>query len=69
MRTAIFSVACMAYYKSELDIPDSVPKGKELEYRRQHLDECSTGEGLEWLSDLEPEEAVTKDDILNIKEW
>ena len=68
MRTAIFSVACMAYYKSELDIPDSVPKGKELEYIRQHLDECSTGEGLEWLSDFEPEEAVTEDDILNIKE-
>lgn len=68
MRTAVFSVACMAYYKSELDIPDSIPEGKEINYIRAHLDECSTGEGLEWLSDLEPEEAVTEDDILSIRE-
>lgn len=68
MRTAVFSVACMAYYKSKLDIPDSVPVGKEIDYIREHLDECSTGEGLEWLNDLNPEDAVTEDDIFDVYE-
>lgn len=68
MRIAIFSVVCNAYYKTHLEIPDSVPKGRELEYIRAHLGECSTENGLEWLSDLDPEDAVTEDDIFDVYE-
>lgn len=68
MKIAKFSVACTAYYKTELEIPNSVPDGQELAYIKDHLSECSTANGLEWLDDLDPEEAVTEDDILEIYE-
>ena len=35
MRTARFTVACNAYYNSELQIPDSVSDGKVLDYIRE----------------------------------
>lgn len=59
-----FSVACTAIYHSELEIPNEIKNDREeiLEYIHSHLDECSVDE-LEWLSDLEPEDAVTMEDI------
>lgn len=67
MRTAKFNVCCTATYYSELQIPDTIPKGKELEYIREHLGECTVYD-LEWLADLNPEDAVTQDDIKDIYE-
>lgn len=59
-----FSVACTAIYQSELEIPNEIKNDNEaiLEYIHSHLDECSVDE-LEWLNDLEPEDAVTIEDI------
>ena len=59
-----FSVACTAIYQSELDIPNEIKNDDEaiLEYIRSHLDECVVDE-LEWLNDLDPEDAVTMEDI------
>lgn len=42
--------------------------GLDIEYIRAHLGECSTENGLEWLSDLDPEDAVTEADIYDIYE-
>ena len=59
-----FSVACTAIYQSELDIPNEIKNDDEaiLEYIHSHLDECVVDE-LEWLNDLDPEDAVTMEDI------
>ena len=65
MRTARFTVACNAYYNSELQIPDSVYDGKVLDYIREHLDQCTIYD-LTFVSDLEPEAAVTEDDIVMV---
>lgn len=65
MRTARFTAACNAYYNSELQIPDSVSDDKVLEYVREHLSECIIYE-LTFESDLEPEAAVTEDDIVMV---
>lgn len=66
MKTAKFTVACNAVYKSSLEIPDSVPDGKELKYIREHLNECKVEDALDWLSDFPPESAVTEEDIRSI---
>lgn len=59
-----FTVACTAVYHSELEIPNEIKNDDEaiLEYIHSHLDEC-TVEELEWLNDLEPEDAITMEDI------
>lgn len=67
MRTAEFNVTCMASYHSEMEIPDSVPESDMLEYIREHLPECQIYD-LQWLSDLDPIDAVTEDDIKCIRE-
>ena len=67
MRTAYFNVTCTATYHSKMEIPDTVLKGEELEYIRKHLDECVIYD-LEWLADLDPDDAVTADDIKSIEE-
>ena len=63
-----FSVACTAVYQSELEIPDEIKDNKEkiLEYIHDHLDEAKVDE-LEWLNDLDPDDAVTIDDIKYIE--
>ena len=66
-RKAYFSVSCTATYQSELKIPDSVKEGEELSYIRDHLSDCNV-EDLEWLNDLDPEDAVTEEDIRSIEE-
>lgn len=67
MRTVEFNVTCTASYHSEMEIPDSIPKGDELEYIREHLPTCQIYD-LQWLSDLDPVDAVTEDDIKCIRE-
>ena len=65
MRVAKFTVACNAYYNSELQIPDTVPDNKVLDYIREHLSECTIYD-LTFVSDLEPETAVTENDIVMV---
>lgn len=62
-----FSVACNAVYQSKLDIPDEIKddEDKVLKYIRDNLDNCNVDE-LEWLSDLDPEDAVTIEYIKDI---
>ena len=67
MRIVEFNVTCTASYHSEMEIPDSIPKGNELEYIREHLPTCQIYD-LQWLSDLDPVDAVTEDDIKCIRE-
>ena len=59
-----FSVACTAVYQSELEIPNEIKNDYKaiLEYIHSHLDECVVDE-LVWLNDLDPEDAVTMEDI------
>lgn len=59
-----FKVACTAVYDSELEIPKEIADDKDaiLEYIHEHLNDCNV-EDLEWLSDLDPDEAVTQEDI------
>ena len=67
MRTVEFNVTCTASYHSEMEIPYSIPKCDELEYIREHLSTCQIYD-LQWLSDLDPVDAVTEDDIKCIRE-
>lgn len=66
MTTVRFNVGCMAVYQSELEIPDEIIDDEKatLEYIHTHLCDCNVGE-LEWINDLEPEDAVTMEDILS----
>lgn len=59
-----FKAACIAVYDSELEIPKEIANDKNaiLEYIHEHLNDCNV-EDLEWLSDLEPDKAVTQEDI------
>ena len=59
-----FKAACIAVYDSELEIPKEIANDKNaiLEYIHEHLNDCNV-EDLEWLNDLEPDEAVTQEDI------
>lgn len=59
-----FKVGCIAVYDSELEIPDNIANDEKavLDYIHTHLDECNV-QDLEWLNDLDPEEAVTAEDI------
>jgi len=64
MKIVNFNVGCYAIYNSELGIPDDIAEDKEkvLNYIRDHLGDCSVSD-IEWVGDLDPFEAVTKDDI------
>ncbi len=66
--TVKFTVACNALYHSELKVPKDISNDEDrvLEYIRDHLGDCNVDD-LEWLSDWEPWEAVTKDDIRSIE--
>ena len=64
-----FTVCCSALYDSSLEVPISL-KGKPeqiLAYIQEHLDAAPV-QDLEWLSDLEPESAVTLEDIKSFGE-
>lgn len=63
-----FNISCIASYLSELNIPDDIANDKMavLEYIRAHLNDCNVSE-LVWINDLEPDEAVTLEDIKYIE--
>lgn len=67
MATVKFSVMCNAIYKGSLDVPDVQAKTKEsiLSYIHDHLGEVAVTD-LEWLEDIDPENAVTEDDV---RDW
>ncbi len=62
-----FSVMCTALYESSLEVPNEIAKDREktLQYIREHLSEAPVAD-VEWLSDIEPENAVTAEDIKSI---
>lgn len=60
-----FTVLCTGVYPSELEIPNDVKDEDVLDYIRDHLDEAPTGE-IDWLSDADPDAAVTEEDIREI---
>lgn len=65
MRKVEFNVTCKATYKSELEIPDDYDINSLHDLRcyiLDHLDEAAIDE-LDWLSDLEDEDAVEEEDI------
>nr|DAJ69614.1 MAG TPA: hypothetical protein [Caudoviricetes sp.] len=59
-----FFVTCIATYESELAIPNDIANDKNavLEYIHEHLENACIAD-LQWSNDLEPDEAVTLDDI------
>lgn len=59
-----FTVACTAVYHSSIKVPGSLKGNHEeiLKYVQSHLDEAPVND-LEWISDLEPEDAVMMEDI------
>ena len=63
-----FSVMCNAVYTSYLEVPDEIAndKAKVVEYLREHISELSV-EDLEWISDCEPDTAITEEDIIYIE--
>lgn len=67
MARADFNVTCLSSYKGSLDIPDDIKDDKlqVLDYIRNNLPSVEV-QDLEWLSDLDPDEAVTMDDIRDI---
>lgn len=62
-----FNVACVASYETELEIPEEIKNDEKeiLDYIHSHLDECSVTE-LDWINDLDPDEAVTAEDIIYV---
>lgn len=62
-----FSVACNAIYYSELEVEDELSKEEILDEIHCRLNEAPIKE-LDWLSDLDPEDAVTMEDIISIEE-
>ncbi len=69
MNKVYFSVNCTAFYNTELELPDSIDVDNMqeiLKYIRNHLEECPVHE-LEWAKDLEPNKAVTIEDIKEVE--
>lgn len=64
MKNVKFKVSCVAIYTSELPISDEIADNKKsiLEYIHNHLSECNI-ENLEWINDLDSDDAVTQEDI------
>lgn len=60
-----FTVMCNAIYHSELELPDDVKDEDVLHYIHDHLDDAPVNE-LEWLGDIDPDTAVTEEDIREI---
>lgn len=63
-----FKVTCIAVYDSELEIPNDIANDEKaiLNYIHENLDKCEI-QDLEWLNDLDPDEAVTAEDIRYIE--
>lgn len=67
MKKVKFSVSCMAIYQGELKVDDNLTEEEILEEIHNRLDEVPVDD-LEWLNDLNPEDAVAMDDIYSIED-
>lgn len=68
MKKVRFNVGCMAVYQGELEVFDNLTEEEILEEIHDRLDEVMVN-NLEWLNDLDPEDAVTMDDIYSIEDY
>lgn len=69
MANVKFNVTCTASYEGELEVPNYIePDDTEtiLEYIRDNLGDVNIISKLEWLNDLDPDEAVIEDDLISI---
>ena len=62
MRVARFDVECIATYKGELEIPESVHDGEELDYIRENI-KYVPRTNLRWVSNKDPFDAVTEESV------
>ena len=69
-KKAKFTVECLALYHATLEVPENLEEGSEnlLAYIREHLGDAKMVEDPEWLKDLEPEKAVTIEDLRGFEE-
>ncbi len=65
MREVEFTYSLMATARGRLPLPDDVKDGEELEYIRDHLVEA-VADDIEWIGDLDPDQAVDQDDICGV---
>ena len=67
MAKVSFNVTCEATYRGELTIPDEIKDDnlQVLDFIRENLANVAVTE-LEWLADIDPDNAVTMDDIRDI---
>lgn len=66
MKKVKFTVACMAMYNAELEVEDNLTNKEVLDEIHKKLKTIPVSE-LTWLEDLEPETAVTMEDIRSIE--
>lgn len=66
MKKVKFTVACMAMYNAELEVEDNLTNKEVLDEIHKKLKTVPVSE-LTWLEDLEPETAVTMEDIRSIE--
>lgn len=64
-RIVTFSVMCNAVYQSELELPDDVKDEDVLDFIQNNLHRAPVSD-LEYLDDIEPQAAVTEEDIKEI---
>lgn len=59
-----FTVGCIASYNSSMEVPKEIVEDKAavLEYLRKNIELAPVGE-LDWVNDLEPDEAITEYDV------
>ncbi len=68
MAKVFFYTTCTATYESSMEIPKEIQNDNQavLEYIHKHLDNGDV-RNLQWVGDLDPEDAVTIDDIIEIE--
>lgn len=66
MKKVKFTVACIAMYNAELEVEDNLTNKEVLDEIHKKLNTVPVSE-LTWLEDLEPETAVTMEDIRSIE--
>ena len=66
MKKVKFTVACIAMYNAELEVEDNLTNKEVLDEIHKKLNTVPVSD-LTWLEDLEPETAVTMEDIRSIE--
>ena len=67
MKKVEFNVTCIAYYPAEIKVEDNLTKTEILDQIHDQLPNIPC-KHLSWVNDLDPEDAVTMEDILSIKQ-